>query len=294
MRTMYVIAIIGIMIMLTGCENGDGTASGSGLIETTETVVSAEASGRIVQHHVVEGAHVKPGDTLVVIDPSRMDLELAAAKAGLEVLRTELSTARTGVRQAESAEQYARTEFKRVEKLFNSGTASDRQYDQAVFNRDQAVIASETARSRVSSLEAQITKSEADIARLERQHADFFLKAPVGGVIVEKFVDPGELLAPGGPVARIADLDTVWVKVYLPAPRFAEVKLGDHAKVDTETGEAPRDGTVIWTSEEAEFTPKNIQTEEARADLVYAVKVSIPNTDHTLKVGMPVFVTLEN
>jgi HlyD family secretion protein len=86
----------------------------------------------------------------------------------------------------------------------------------------------------------------------------------------------------------------VWVKVYLAAGDFAHIKLGDKAKVSTESGGGEFEGTVIWTSEEAEFTPKNVQTEQSRADLVYAAKVSIPNPEGTLKVGMPVFVTLED
>ena len=86
----------------------------------------------------------------------------------------------------------------------------------------------------------------------------------------------------------------MWVKLYLTTGRFAAVKLGDPAAVSTESGGQSYNGTVVWTSDEAEFTPKNVQTEQARADLVYAVKVSILNLDRTLKVGMPVYVTLEN
>jgi HlyD family secretion protein len=111
--------------------------------------------------------------------------------------------------------------------------------------------------------------------------------------VTEKFIEPGELLSPGKPIARISRLDTVTVKVYLTTDKFAQVTLGDRAVVSTESGSQEYHGTVVWTSDEAEFTPKNVQTEEARADLVYAVKVCIPNPDRTLKVSMPVFVRLE-
>ena len=281
------------LLLFAGCSKNDGLPGGSGLIETTESIVSAETSGRVVQHRFDEGTELKAGDTLVVIDPSNLDLQLASARAGLEVLQAQLSTARVQVKQASTAEDYARTEFDRVDRLLKSGTATDRQHDQAEFELKNSSLARETAEAQVKTVQANITKTESDIARLERSLKDCYALAPVGGVVTEKFIEIGELLAPGKSIARISRLDTVTVKVYLTADRFAGIKLGDHATVSTESGGRTYPGTVVWTSDEAEFTPKNVETEEARADLVYAVKVSIPNPDRTLKVGMPVYVTLE-
>ena len=293
MRKLAIFVTTSITFLMTGCGNGDGPAGGSGLIETNETLVAAEASGRVLERRVDEGAEVLTGDTLLLIDPSRMDLELASATAGLTVLESQLPTARATVELAQRTEQYALSEFARVEKLSKSGTATERQYDEVAYNKDQAVIGRKTAESRLLSLKAEIARAGDDIARLKRQRADFCLLAPVAGTVIEKYIEQGELASPGKPVVRISELDTVWAKVYLTAPRFAEVKLGDPARIDTEAGDNQYRGTVVWTSEEAEFTPKNIQTEQARADLVYAVKVSIPNPDRKLKSGMPVFITLE-
>lgn len=281
-------------IVMTGCTNNGGPAGGSGLVETAESIVSAETAGRVLQHRFAEGSQVRSGDTLIVIDPSRAELELDASRAGIDVLQAQLSAARTGVRQAETAEDFARNELARAEKQVSSGTGTDRMRDQAKYAFDQAVIASETARAQVATLEAQLEQARVNVARLERQLLDHYPIAPIDGLILEKFVEPGELLAPGKPIARISQLDTVWVKVYLTTERFAGVKLGDPATVTVESADMTYPGVVVWTSSEAEFTPKNVQTEQARADLVYAVKVSIPNPDRTLKVGLPVFVTLEN
>jgi len=292
-RVTLALAVV-LLVLLTGCNNHDGRVGGSGLIEASVSIVSAETSGRVVQHHFSEGTTVSVGDTLLVIDPSRLELELASARAGLTVLDAQLSTARTQVRQAAAAENFARSEFERADRLLRSGTGTERQHDKAQFEKDQATIARETAQAQVKTLEARLIKTEADIARLERQLVDCYPLAPVAGTITEKFIESGELLTPGKPIARLARLDTVWVKIYMTTARFAGVKLGDRAQVSTESGGKTYPGTVVWTSDKAEFTPKNIQTEQARADLVYAVKVSIPNPNRFLKIGMPVFVTLEN
>jgi HlyD family secretion protein len=292
MRQIILLLSLAMMTTVIGCNNNGGLASGSGLIETGETIVSAETSGRVVDHRFTEGDEVTIGDALVVIDPSRLELELASAQAGLAVLEAQLITARLQVRQAAAEEEFVESEFARAERLLNSGTTTQRQYDLAEFEKQQAGIARETASAQVEILQAQLTKTEADIARLERRLTDCYVTAPVSGVVTEKFVDPGELLSPGKSIARIARVDTVWVKIYLTSGRFAEVKLGDLGTISTESGNQEFRGRVTWTSAEAEFTPKNVQTEQARADLVYAVKLSIANPDRTLKVGMPVFVTL--
>lgn len=292
MSRIIVISLL-LSTALAGCGSNDGLIGGSGLIEAAESVISAESAGRVVQHRFNEGTSVSVGDTLVVIDPSNLELELAAARSGLDVLRAQLVAARVQVKQTTTAEEYAQSEFARVERLLQSGTATQRQFDQVEFERNQASLTGESAQAQVRILDAQLTRTEADIARLERRRADCYALSPLDGIVTEKFVEPGELLSPGKAIARIARLDTVTVKVYLTTDRFAGVKLGDRAVVRTESGNREFPGTVIWTSDKAEFTPKNVQTEEARADLVYAVKVSIPNPDRTLKIAMPVFVRLE-
>jgi HlyD family secretion protein len=289
----YIVIILLLSTALAGCGNNDGLVGGSGLIEAAESVISAESAGRVVQHRFDEGTSVSVGDTLVVIDPSNLELELTAASAGLDVLRAQLAAARVQVKQTTTAQEFAQSEFARVERLMQSGTATQKQFDQVQFERNQASLIRESSQAQMRILDAQLAKTEADIARLERRRVDCYALSPLDGVVTEKFVEPGELLSPGKAIARIARLDTVTVKVYLTTDRFAGVKLGDRAVVSTESGGKEYPGTVIWTSDKAEFTPKNVQTEEARADLVYAVKVSIPNPDRTLKIAMPVFVRLE-
>lgn len=279
-------------VLLVGCAERNSSAGGSGFIESDEVTVSAETSGRTTELRIDEGDVVTKDDTLAVIDTTRLALQLRAARSGRNVAKQHLSTARIGVEQAASSEEFAQTEFDRVSRLRESGTATQRQYDQAKQALDQAGLALRSARASVSSIEAELDRIDAEIALLERRFRDCLPLSPLSGTALETFVEVGELLAPGKPIVRIARLDTVWVKVYLGAAAFAKVKLGDSATVDTESGEGTLTGTVAWTSDEAEFTPKNVQTEESRADLVYAVKVRVANPNRTLKIGMPVFVTL--
>ena len=149
------------------------------------------------------------------------------------------------------------------------------------------------ARSSLKAAGADLARIRANIDLIQQQIADCTPVAPLDGTVVTTYVDPGELAVAGKALVRIAGLDTVWVKIYLPPKDLTRIGLGDEALVDPEDGRTePFKGRVSWISPEAEFTPKNVQTKEARADLVYAVKVTVSNPEEELKIGMPVMVRI--
>ena len=110
------------------------------------------------------------------------------------------------------------------------------------------------------------------------------------------YAKPGEVVQPGQPLYKIADVRIVDIRAYVTEPQLASVKLGSGARVSVDVGNDSRqtlDGTVSWVSSQAEFTPTPIQTRDERADLVYAVKIRVPNENGLLKIGMPVDVDFQ-
>lgn len=283
---------ITLTVGVVSCADKQSVPAGSGMIEATEVTVSAQTSGQVTNLFFDEGAAVTAGDTLAIIDPTKLELELASAQAGREVAVTRLNTAQLQLKEARETESYTQTELNRVERLVASSTGTQRQLDEIKHRNAQAQIAVSTAQASISSLQAELSRIDADMARIQRQLADAYPTAPASGTVTEKYVNVGELLSPGRPIARIARLDSVWVKIYLPAADFARVSLGQTATIDTEA-DSTFTGTVTWLADEAEFTPKNVQTKKARADLVYAVEITVPNQQKQLKVGQPVYVTIE-
>ncbi len=293
MKRIFTGMIMLAVALVAGCSGNSGEGGGSGFIEANEVIVSAETAGRIMVRNFDEGSIIKVGDTLAIIDTTRIDLDLASSEAARSSTVANLKMAQIGVATAKETENYASSERDRIERLFKAGSATQRQLDQAVHEAALAADAHQSAQANVNMIETQISKLDADIDRLKRQQKDCYPLSPASGVVTEKYVEPGEVVAPGKALAKISRLDTVWVKVYLPSAEYSGVKIGDHAKISTEAGQSQYTGDVIWSSQEAEFTPKNVQTEKSRANLVYAVKVRIANNDGKLKVGMPVFVTVE-
>jgi RND family efflux transporter MFP subunit len=148
------------------------------------------------------------------------------------------------------------------------------------------------AESGVKQAEAALSQAQAALATLDVQLEKTIVKAPVDGTVLTRNLEVGETLAPTGVVMTIGQLQEVNLTVYIPETEYGKVKLGDQVSitVDSFPGETFT-GTVVYISDQAEFTPRNVQTVEGRKTTVYAVKLSVPNADLKLKPGMPADVT---
>jgi HlyD family secretion protein len=291
--TGYALLLIPALIFIS-CGNRDSHPAGSGLVEATEVVLSAETSGQLKLLYFDEGQNIASGDTIGLIDTSTVILRLRQAEAVGDAAETKLEISSINIKQASYNLDLAKKEFDRIASLLKSGSANQQQYDRVETAYDLAVLSKEQADASFKSAQSDLSKARSEIAILQKQMNDCFPTSPLPGVIINKFVEPGELIGVGKPLVKIAKLDTVWVKIYLPPADLTKISLGGHAQVDPEDGRnKPLDGTVSWISDEAEFTPKNVQTKEARADLVYAVKITIPNPGKILKIGMPVSVKIQ-
>ena len=136
--------------------------------------------------------------------------------------------------------------------------------------------------------EAQVEQAQAALAKLTVQRDKQTIVAPVGGVVLEINIHTGELAMPGGTMLTLGDLDHVTLTVYVPEDRLGQVKIGQAVAVNVDSFPGQSfEGKVVRIADEAEFTPRNVQTKEERVNMVFAVEVRIPNPDHALKPGLP-------
>jgi HlyD family secretion protein len=141
----------------------------------------------------------------------------------------------------------------------------------------------------LGTLDAEISRAEAQVALLESQISDTVLHSNLRGIVLSKSVEEGEVVAAGVPVLTVGDLDRPWVRGYIPESQLGRIRLGD--KVDVRTDSYPNkiyQGRISFIASEAEYTPKQIQSPEERIKLVYRIKVDLPNQDQELKLNMPV------
>jgi HlyD family secretion protein len=294
MRFHYYVHLLIVVLLIMSCGKQNQVPGGSGLIEATEIVVSSEISGQLKSLRFDEGDSIKTGDTIAEIDTVTTMLRLHQAEALKEMAETKVKISSINIEQASYNLDLAQKEYERVSALLKSGSITQQQYDRTETAYNQAVLSKKQADAAYEATVAELANAESAIALLGKQLNDCFPRSPESGVITNKFVEVGELIGVGKPLVKIAKLDTVWVKVYLPPSDLTRISLGGHALVDPEDGRnKPLEGKVSWISDQAEFTPKNVQTKEARADLVYAVKITIPNPGKVLKIGMPVSVKIQ-
>jgi HlyD family secretion protein len=299
-------------LVAAGCGNGGqtGVIAASGHVEATEVRLSAKVPGHLEAISVQEGDAVAAGQEIARIDTTDARLALAAAAAERAQADAERRLRVAGSRREDVAEaeaqldraradlRGAQEDLKRMEKLLASGSGTDKARDDARTRRDVAAATVEAAAERLRKLKAgsrpeeidaataRVAAADARIAQLRQQIEDAVVKSPVAGVVTEKLAERGELLARGAGLAVVTELARPWLNIYLPEPDLGRIRLGQEVEVVTDAGQR-RSGRVTFVSPQAEFTPKNVQTPDERAKLVYRVKVALDNADGLFKPGMP-------
>jgi HlyD family secretion protein len=272
---------------VTAC-GGNGGPHPSGTLEATVVDVAPLVAGRVLEVRADEGDTVSRGDTLIVIDTDLIRLERDRAAARRSTIAAQRAQARDQLQLAGRRLELAKTTLARVQALVDQGSASRQQLDEATAQRDIASDEVSSARNQLLVLQAQGEELEASLAVYARQLRDGTVVAPSSGTVLVRNLEEGEVATVGATGLRIADLESLELRVYLEAPDLDRVELGQRLPVviDAMPGEK-MEGTVSWISSEAEFTPKNAQTRNARAQLVYAVKLRVANPDGRLHIGMP-------
>lgn len=277
------------LVWVAGC--GESHAPGflgSGTLEATEVVVSAQTGGTVTSLTRQEGEKAVVGDLLATIDVEKLELQRNQLAAGLAEVAANRLTADATVAQARDNLANTEAQYRRIKELHDRGSATQKQLDDITTQLNVAKSQLTGAKTQRPVLDAKQAQIEAGMALADRQIADGRVVSPIGGTVVEKYMEAGETVLPGSRIYKIADLDHFWVHIYVAAEDLGKIALGRKVKVQADAVATPFDGTVAWTSPEAEFTPKNVQTRKARSELVYAVKVLLETGADTLKIGMPV------
>jgi HlyD family secretion protein len=279
---------------LSGCGGRRAESfAGSGTLEATEVTVAAQTAGQILRLAKDEGDAVAAGDTLARIDVEKLMLRRRELLASIGEIRANRRPVDETARQAADNLENIEKSYKRISALFEQGTATQQQYDDASTKNRVARSQLESAKAQGATLDAREETVRASIALLDRQIRDGVVTAPLAGIITEKYVEPGELVPAGGAVFKIADTQRFWIKVYVSERDLGLFAVGGAVQVRVDAHAEPLAGEVSWVSPEAEFTPKNVETKDARAELVYAVKVTIKTPPGVLKIGMPAEVHLK-
>lgn len=293
-------------------EKGRQVIHASGTIEAVTVSVGSKWSGQVQEVFIEEGQPVEKGQRLAVLDCSSLEIQLRQAEAGVKLAEAQLALLLKGsrsedIRQAEANLNQARANLRSAEEDWKRWLSLSEKEGATAKQRDDAQTRLTVARAQVEAAEQALLKlkqgaREEEIAAararleqavasrdlLQKTIADATLTAPTSGIVSQKNIEPGEFAPAGAPLFVISDLDKIEVWIWLTATEVSKVQLGQKAVVTVDSYPGRFfEGRIVFISPEAEFTPKNIQTKEERAKLVFRVKLEVENPEHMLKPGLP-------
>lgn len=292
MKSRNLLGLCSLLALFSACGNGAPKYDATGTFETTEVLVSAEASGRLLYFDIEEGMLLKAGEEVGVVDTVQLylkKLQLEASLKSVEEQRPDILKQVAATKEQISAAQRERN---RVANLLKVGAANQKQLDDAEDQlevlRKQLVAQNSTLSNSHQSLTWQSSSVGIQVAQVEDQLRKCHITSPITGTVLAKYAEAGELTAMGTPLFKVADTEQMYLRAYITSEQLSQVKLGQKVTVFSDYGTDEHKqypGVVTWISDTSEFTPKTILTKNERANLMYAVKIAVHN-DGLLKIGM--------
>ena len=280
------------LLAITSCKEKTHIYDASGTFEALETIISAEANGKILQLNIEEGNQLDSGQMIGYIDTTQLHLnkmQLVQNKKAILSGRPQTNV-QTDALKAELAN--AVLDRNRTGNLVKGGVASQKQLDYAnakVATLQSRLKAQESSlQTTTLSLNEQGITVDAQMREINDQLKKCVIINPIKGTVLTKYAEQYEMAVLGRPLYKIADISTLILRAYITGNQLQQVKIGQNVKVYTDDGKGgfkETAGVVTWISDKSEFTPKTIQTKNERANLVYAIKVNVKN-DGFLKIGM--------
>lgn len=275
--------------LLAACNRGR-QPDAYGTFEANEVVVSTQAAGQLKSFTPTEGARLTRGDIVGLVDTVQLGLQREQLVAQREATQSRVAEIGQQINVLDVQRTIALRTYERMRRLFSQRAATAQQLDQA--ERDYKVLVAQigAARAQQQSATKETTSGEARVAQINENLSRSRITNPESGTVLATFVRAGEVVQPGQPLYKIANLDSLTLRAYVSEQQLHAIKLGSTVQVHVDSGNGnvlSLPGRVEWIASKAEFTPTPVQTRDERADLVYAVKVLVFNKDGVLKIGMP-------
>ena len=281
-----------ISVVCFACNRNNNQADVSGVFEAKEIIVSAKGTGEIFAFDLEEGQKVVAFEPLGYIDTTQLYLKKLQLQMNAKAVKNQWVDISKQTAVLEQQITTAKTEKKRIENLLLSEAATPKQLDD--IDSQIAVLEKQLEATKISMLQVNsgVLDTESgvtvQIAQINDQIKNSIIQSPIDGTILTKYAEQGELAMPGKVLFKVADMENMFLRVYITADQLTDVKTGQQVSVFADQGKSEQkkyEGTITWISEKAEFTPKTILTKNERASLVYAVKVLVKN-DGYLRKGM--------
>lgn len=289
MKQIYLIIFIALAV--AGCGN-KANYDATGTFEATEIIVSSEASGKILNLNVEEGDKLAENEKVGVIDSLQLYLEKLQLLKNVNSVSANKPDIKIQISALQEQIKKQKYERNRIVNLLKMNAATTKQLDDiesAITVLEKQLSAMESTLGKNSlSINAQSSSIEIQIAQIEDKLNKCSIVSPVKGTVLAKYMEAGELAVNGSQLFKIADIENIYLRAYITSGQLSKIKIGDKVDVTAIFGgdkNKKYSGIITWISDKSEFTPKNIQTNDDRESIVYAIKIGVKN-DGYIKIGM--------
>lgn len=283
------------LVALTACQHSN-KFSAMGTFEATEITISAESTGRICEFTATEGGEIQANTIVGRIDTIQLGLQKQQLERQLAAIVGSKPNVQKQVKSIKEQIAKQESERNRVRNLLNDGAATQKQLDDIESSisvlQGQLEATLSTLDNNTTSINENANALQLQIAQIDDKIKKCGISSPISGTVLVKYAEVGEFVATGKPLLKVADLSNMILRAYFTSEQLADLQIGTEVPVIADFGgDAQREyiGKISWIAAESEFTPKSIQTKNSRANLVYAVKISVPN-DGNLKIGFSGYV----
>lgn len=289
MKALSILSQLIFVAVVFSCAGKNNTSDAYGNFETTDVLVSSEMQGRLISFAIEEGQIVKAGENVGLIDTVQLSLKRDQLVAQWKMSATKYQNIASQIQIQLEQKQTLHVEKTRLDNLMKDDAAPRKQMDD--INGKINLIDSQIAsiKTQNSTVVNELEMLDKQIAQVTDQINRSRIINPMDGTVLEKYFESQEIVTPGKSLYKIANLRNMILRAYASGSQLSQIKIGQKVKVFVDSEQDTMKefvGTIAWVSPQAEFTPKIIQTREERVNLVYAIKVEVPN-DGSLKIGMP-------
>lgn len=299
MKLVIRIAAAAVLLTTVACHEREREFDACGQVDATEVVVSAENSGKIMWLNVDEGDRLEKGELVGYLDTVPTFLQKRELEERKEGAKTKVVDIERQLRAQYANLENLKTDYERYRTLLSKDAGTQKQVDdlaaQIKIAESDIAAQRQTYEKNNGNIRKEMDVYDVQVAQKADLLKKCYVTSPINGTVLTKYAEEGETVTSGKSLFKIANLDDVFVRAYFSTKQLSDIKLGDKVKVVAEDGtDNPRtyEGVICWISDEAEFSPKNIQTKDEQADLVYATKVAVKN-DGFLRIGMYAYVLLK-
>jgi HlyD family secretion protein len=295
-----------VTVMFFACSKNGNGFDASGTFEADEVIVSSLGNGRILELKIDEGSVLKKDSIVGLIDPTDLALQKEQVQESIKALNEQTMNVEPQVKLLEDQLRVQQSQLDnllhektRTENLLKQDAATPKQLDdinaqidvvrkQMSVTQQQINVQKNNVTTQNRGILSQGKPLQKKVEQIENLLTKSNIVNPISGTVLTKYAEEGEIVSSGKALYKIADLSSLNLRAYITGIQLPQIKLNQQVRVMIDEGKKKYKeytGTIIWISDKAEFTPKTIQTKEERANLVYAIKVKVPN-DGYLKIGM--------